>query len=299
MEMVSYQKIEGFFLITEEPQVTTLFAVRTTIGQEKSVANMIFGRLRLRDPVPDIKAVLVAEQLRGYVFIEAIQQNDVQESISGIRHVKGKIVGSIKLTDLAHVITPRKVTEILEAGDIVEISSGIFQNRRAVIERMPREGAKEDVVVRLMDSDSPISIKVHGDYLKLLEKGKAMAPTAEAPAAISQAPVIKLSEGGDLDFFSSLEKEMGITGPGETPAVETSGEGKATPSEAKGETPLTGGEEAPAPSPEPEIIPEITEGEKQEKLERRRKDSDSGKGLFDDEEDDWTDFKEDKEEESY
>ncbi len=287
-------------MLEEQPQVTTLFAVRTTIGQEKSVANMIFGRLRLRDPVPDIKAVLVAEQLRGYVFIEAIQQNDVQESISGIRHVKGKIVGSIKLTDLAHVITPRKVTEILEAGDIVEISSGIFQNRRAVIERMPREGAKEDVVVRLMDSDSPISIKVHGDYLKLLEKGKALAPTAEAPAtALSQAPVIKLSEGGDLDFFSSLEKEMGLTGATEQPVTEDKEEGEGATERTFEQPASPEGGEAPAQIPATEVTPEITEGEKQEKLERRRKESDSGKGLFDDEEEDWTAFKEDQDEDTY
>lgn len=265
---------------------------------------MIFGRLRLRDPVPDIKAVLVAEQLRGYVFIEAIQQNDVQESISGIRHVKGKIVGSIKLTDLAHVITPRKVTEILESGDIVEISSGIFQNRRAVIERMPREGAKEDVVVRLMDSDSPISIKVHGDYLKLLEKGKAVAPTAGAAAEIaSQAPAIKLSEGGDLDIFSSLEKEMGLSGTGaeQPPVEETKVEGEQGVSKpaAEGAAQTESAEEILPPPTEPEVVPEVTEGEKQEKLERRRKASDSGKGLFDDEEEDWTAFKEDKEEDTY
>jgi len=285
-------------MLEEPPQVTTLFAVRTTIGQEKSVANMIFGRLRLRDPVPDIKAILVAEQLRGYVFIEAIQQNDVQESISGIRHVKGKIVGSIKLTDLAHVITPRKVTEILEESDIVEIISGIFQNRRAVIERMPREGAKEDVVVRLMDSDSPISIKVHGDYLKLLEKGKALAHArGEAPVeGRSQVPTIKLSEGGDLDIFSSLEKEMGLNESDEKSEVE--GE------KAEGELPagesLEGGEEVQAAGAEPEVVPEVSPGEKQEKLERRRKDSDSGKGLFfDDKDDNWTDFKEEDEEDSY
>ncbi|OLS14060.1 MAG: transcription antitermination protein NusG [Promethearchaeota archaeon CR_4] len=289
-------------MLEEPPQVTTLFAVRTTIGQEKSVANMIFGRLRLRDPVPDIKAILVAEQLRGYVFIEAIQQNDVQESISGIRHVKGKIVGSIKLTDLAHVITPRKVTEILEESDIVEISSGIFQNRRAVIERMPREGAKEDVVVRLMDSDSPISIKVHGDYLKLLEKGKALARTgAEVPVeARSQMPSIKLSEGGDLDIFSSLEKEMGLSDLNEKANATESEEGKESESELLGAESLEVNDEVLAAGAEPEVDPEVLAGAKQEKLERRRKDSDSGKDLFfDDNEEDWTDLKEEDEEDSY
>jgi transcription elongation factor Spt5 len=281
----------------EKAKITTLFAVRTTIGQEKSVANMIFGRLRLRDPIPDIKAILTADQLRGYVFIEAIQQNDVQESISGIRHVKGKIVGSIKLTDLAHVIVPRKVTEILEEGDIVEIVSGIFQNRRAVIERMPREGAKEEVVVRLTDSDSPISIKVHGDYLKLLEKGQPGAAGVPAPVEAgprAPAPAVKMSEGNDLDIFASLEKEMGLLEddngepipPSPSPSIELDLE----PSVA-----TAGADETDV------IATEVDEAEEQERLERRRKSSDSGKSLFfDDEEDeDWTEIEDEDEEESY
>jgi len=282
---------------TESPKITTLFAVRTTIGQEKSVANMIFGRLRLRDPVPDIKAILTADQLRGYVFIEAIQQNDVQESISGIRHVKGKIVGSIKLTDLAHVIVPRKVTEILEESDVVEIVSGIFQNRRAVIERMPREGAKEEVVVRLTDSDSPISIKVHGDYLKLLEKGKPSAPggmEGVMQAAKSQSPAVQISEGDDLDIFSSLEKEMGLDKEDVEPQPRPQGLG----SEVTPEVALDLGAATPGASEEDKL--EI-ERETEENLERRRSRSDSGKDLFfdDEDEEDWTEIKGEEDEETY
>ena len=154
---------------------TTIFAVRTTIGQEKSVLQNIFNRLRVLNPFPDLKALLIAEELRGYVFIEAIHQRDVMITIAGLRHIKGKIVGSITLESISHVISPRKVTEILEEGDTVEIISGVFQNQRAEVIRMPKEGAREEVNLRLLNSDSAISIKIHGDFLKLVQKGEKHA----------------------------------------------------------------------------------------------------------------------------
>jgi len=156
----------------EKGNKTTIFAVRTTIGQEKSVLQNVFNRLKVLNPFPDLKCIMIAEELRGYVFIEAIHQRDVMITIAGMRHIKGKIVGSISLDSISHVISPRKVTEILEEGDIVEIVSGIFASQRASVIRMPKEGAKEEVTLRLLDSDSAISIKIHGDFLKLVEKGE-------------------------------------------------------------------------------------------------------------------------------
>ncbi|UYP47347.1 hypothetical protein NEF87_003632 [Candidatus Lokiarchaeum ossiferum] len=156
--------------ITEQKE-STIFAVRTTIGQEKSVLTNIFNRLKVLNPFPDLKALMIAEELRGYVFVEATHQRDVMITIAGLRHIKGKIVGSISLDSISHVISPRKVTEILEEGDTVEIVSGIFMGQKAQVIRMPKEGAKEEVTLRLLDSDSAISIKIHGDFLKLIEKG--------------------------------------------------------------------------------------------------------------------------------
>ena len=93
-------------------------------------------------------------------------------AIAGLLHIKGKIVGSTSLNSVSHVISPRKVTEILEEGDTVEIISGVFQSQRAQVIRMPKEGAREEVNLRLLDSDSAISIKIHGDFLKLVQKGE-------------------------------------------------------------------------------------------------------------------------------
>ncbi len=156
----------------EEKSTTTIFAVRTTISREKSVLEKMFNRLLVMKPFPDIKAIIMAEQLRGYVFVEARFKRDVMLAISGLRHVKGKILGSIKLESIVDLIKPRAVQEILELGDIVEVVSGVFEGRRAEVLRMPKEGAKQEVTLRLLDSDTAISIKIHGDYLKLIEKGE-------------------------------------------------------------------------------------------------------------------------------
>lgn len=163
--------------LAESPQEgkskTTIFAVRTTIGQEKSVLQNIFNRLRVLSPFPDLKALMIAQELRGFLFIEATHQRDVMITIAGMRHVKGKIVGSISLDEISHVISPRKVTELLEEGDIVEIVSGVFDGQKAEVIRMPKDtAASQDVTVRLIDSDSAISIKIHGDFLKLIQKGE-------------------------------------------------------------------------------------------------------------------------------
>ena len=55
-------------MAVEEP-TTIIFAVRTTVGQERNVSNLITGRAEA-NKIP-IRAILVPETLKGYIFIEA------------------------------------------------------------------------------------------------------------------------------------------------------------------------------------------------------------------------------------
>ena len=50
--------------------LTTLFAVRTTINQESNILRQIFYRFKILDVIPDIKSMLVSPLLPGYIFIE-------------------------------------------------------------------------------------------------------------------------------------------------------------------------------------------------------------------------------------
>ncbi len=189
-----------------EEDLTTLFAVRTTINQESNILKQIFYRFRILDSIPDIKAMLVSSLLPGYIFIEASQKRDVQIAIQGIPHIKGRIVGQIKLKEINHVLVPRSVTEFLGKGDTVEIIGGIFEGSRALVIRMPHDtSSSEEVVIRLLQEETPITIKIHGDYLKLVEKKKREDEAVpEVKAAISEELI-----GADLDKMITFDDDLG------------------------------------------------------------------------------------------
>ncbi len=185
--------------------LTTLFAVRTTINQESNILKQIFYRFKILDNIPDIRAMLVSPLLPGYIFIEAAQKRDVQIAIQGIPHIKGRIVGQIKLSEINHVLVPRSVTEFLEEGDTVEIISGVFEGSRALVMRMPHDtSTSEEVVVRLLQEETPITIKIHGDYLKLVEKKtRVEEPIPEIRVRTPEEIVT------DLDKMISFDEELG------------------------------------------------------------------------------------------
>lgn len=195
----------------EKEDLTTLFAVRTTINQESNILRQIFYRFKILDVIPDIKAMLVSPLLPGYIFIEASQKRDVQIAIQGIPHIKGRIVGQIKLEEINHVLVPRSVTEFLESGDTVEIISGVFEGSRALVMRMPHDtSSSEEVVVRLLQEETPITIKIHGDYLKLVEKKKReKEPIPEIRITTPEEVVTDLEKmiSFDDEFETEIEDE--------------------------------------------------------------------------------------------
>lgn len=192
----------------EKEDLTTLFAVRTTINQESNILRQIFFRFKILDVIPDIRAMLVSPLLPGYIFIEASQKRDVQIAIQGIPHIKGRIVGQIKLEEVSHVLVPRSVTEFLEEGDTVEIISGVFEGSRALVMRMPHEtSSSEEVVVRLLQEETPITIKIHGDYLKLVEKKrKVEEPIPEITVRTPEEIITDLDQM--ISFDDGLESEF-------------------------------------------------------------------------------------------
>lgn len=186
----------------KEDHTTTLFAVRTTINQESNILKQIFYRFKILDVIPDIRAMLISPLLPGYVFFEAPQKRSVQIAVQGIPHIKGRIVQNIKLIELKHVLLPRSVTEYLEEGDTVEIISGVFEGSRAIVMRMPHDtSSSEEVVVRLLQEETPITIKIHGDYLKLVEKKKPIdEPIPKVKASVDTTT--------DMEKAISFEDEL-------------------------------------------------------------------------------------------
>lgn len=195
-------KIDESMIKEDSEDLTTLFAVRTTINQESNILRQIFYRFKILDIIPDIRAMLVSPLLPGYLFFEAPTKREVQIAVQGIPHIKGRIVQNIELSELKHVLLPRSVTEYLEEGDTVEIISGVFEGSRALAIRLPHDSSQsEEVVVRLLQEETPITIKIHGDYLKLVEKRKRVKEPV--PEIRVSAEVIT-----DLDKSITFEDEF-------------------------------------------------------------------------------------------
>ncbi|MHA1932951.1 MAG: transcription elongation factor Spt5 [Promethearchaeota archaeon] len=197
-------------MITEDPEdLTTLFAVRTTINQESNILRQIFYRFKILDTIPDIRAMLVSPLLPGYLFFEAPTKREVQIAVQGIPHIKGRIVQNIELSELRHVLLPRSVTEYLEEGDTVEIISGVFEGSRALAIRLPHDSSQsEEVVVRLLQEETPITIKIHGDYLKLVEKRKGIKEKVPE-IKVSAEVITNLDESITFeDEFEEFEEDI-------------------------------------------------------------------------------------------
>ena len=117
-----------------------------------------------------IKAILVPEALKGYVFIEADGPHLVEEAIAGVRHVRSRIPGLVKFDEIERYIVIKSVIEELGEDDVVEITGGPFKGMRAKITRIDK--AKAEVTLELLEATFTLPITVHSDYVKLVEKNR-------------------------------------------------------------------------------------------------------------------------------
>jgi transcriptional antiterminator NusG len=144
-----------------------IFAVRTTVGQERNVSNLIAGRAEA-NRIP-IRAILVPEALKGYIFIEADGPHIVEEAISGIRHVRSRVPGIVSFSEIEKYVVVKPVIEELDISDLVEVTGGPFKGMRAKITAIDR--AKEEVTIELLEATFTLPITVHADYVKVVRKG--------------------------------------------------------------------------------------------------------------------------------
>jgi transcriptional antiterminator NusG len=191
-----------------EPR-SSIYAVRTTIGQEKGVTDLITTAVigetdvwecpfcseefsskeatlehmssckkkkkkKTGEPklvstnqlLGRVKAILVPETLRGYVFLETLEFRDVEIAISGVPHVRGRVGGKVSFEEIDKFLVPKPAAEGISTGDVVEIISGPFKGERAKVARV--DAAKEELILELLDSPHTIPIRVHADFAKII-----------------------------------------------------------------------------------------------------------------------------------
>jgi len=150
----------------EEVQKPAIFAIRTTIGQEKNAADMIVARAN-NFQLP-IKTVLAPPGIKGYVFVEAVGKSSVERARVGIKHAKGMVTGEVPIDQISQFLVPKSAVTGIEVGDIVELVSGPFRGERARITRL--DEGKEELTVELFEATVPIPVTVRGDSVKVIQK---------------------------------------------------------------------------------------------------------------------------------
>jgi transcription termination/antitermination protein NusG len=140
------------------------FAIRTTGGQERIVANLLQTRANAKKL--QIRSILVLDSFKGYIIVEAPDSNVVYEALAGIRHVRGQIRGDLPFKDIEGYLVKKPVVSELNANDTVEVIAGPFKSMKAKITRVDYE--KQEATVVLLDSPYQIPVTVDANYLKKL-----------------------------------------------------------------------------------------------------------------------------------
>jgi transcription termination/antitermination protein NusG len=145
-----------------EQSDSKFFAIRTTGGQERVVANMLQTRVNTKRI--GIRSIMVLDSFKGYIIVEAPDSNVAYEALSGIRHVRGQIRGDLPFKDIEGYLVKKPVVSELSVEDTVEVIAGTFKSMKAKITRVDYE--KQEATVVLLDSPYQIPVTVDANYLK-------------------------------------------------------------------------------------------------------------------------------------
>jgi len=140
-----------------------LFAIRTTGGQEKVVMNLLENKIKMKKI--SVQSVLLVDNLKGYVVLEAVDANDAFNAIQGIRHIRGQLRGELEFKDIEGYLIKKSTVSELAVDSVVEIIGGPFKGMKATITRVDHE--KEEATVILLDASYQLPVTVDANYLKL------------------------------------------------------------------------------------------------------------------------------------
>jgi transcriptional antiterminator NusG len=145
-----------------------IFTVRTTVNQESMVADILAAKAKKEGL--EVYAIAVIPGLRGYIMIEADNENTVQRVIAGVGNVKGRgvVAGEVKIEEMAKVFSSKPIMETIEAGMKVELIAGPFKGEKARVIRV--NDTKEEVTVELLEAMVKIPVTISAEHIRVLKE---------------------------------------------------------------------------------------------------------------------------------
>ena len=154
--------------MSDQERNSSIFPVKTTGGQEKTVATFVATRAKQKSK--PIYAVLALDSWKGYVLFESATSQAVDESIQGFKHVRSKIPGMMQFSDIEKFLVTKSMIAEINPDDTVEIVAGPFKGMRAKVARVEKE--KQEVTVTLIDTAFAMPITIDVTYTKLVGRAK-------------------------------------------------------------------------------------------------------------------------------
>ena len=144
----------------------SIMVLKTQMDQEKSVADSLLSKANIGEK--DIFAILSPGNLRGYLFVEGMNTEQLREKTRDIRKARSFVDGETSLQEIDHYLTPLSTVVGIVEGDIVELVNGPFKGEKARVQQIDQ--GKEEITVELIEAMVPIPATVKGDSVRVLEK---------------------------------------------------------------------------------------------------------------------------------
>jgi len=144
-----------------------IFTIRVTSGQEKILSEILVKKSRAEKL--DVYSIVYIDAIKGYLFVEAPEENTVVKLIQKVKHVKGFLKKPVTLAEVENLIKAvKKPAVTLAVQDIVEMISGPFKGERARVTQI--DEAKDEITVELLEVAVPIPVTVKGKIVRLFQK---------------------------------------------------------------------------------------------------------------------------------
>jgi len=143
-----------------------IYALRTTANREDQVLDFVSSNAQKKQL--SVHALIKPHGLRGYIFIESDNKEDVEQAFQGVPYARGLLPNIIQYSEIEHMLEQVKVQINIQKSDIVEIISGPFKREKAKVARIDQQ--KEEVVVELLEAAVPIPITVKLDSIKVIRR---------------------------------------------------------------------------------------------------------------------------------
>ncbi len=151
-----------------EDSENTIYALKTSAGQEKNVARLLARKANL-DGI-GISSILAPESLKGYILVESSTKIDLRNPAFKVQHLRGVVEGSVGITfeEAKRFLKPEPIISSIKERSIVELISGPFKGEKAKVVRI--DESREEVVLELIEAAVPIPVTVQADQIRIIQK---------------------------------------------------------------------------------------------------------------------------------